>query len=244
MSGLKSWSDAFLAFFFPEVCQRCENHRARPDQGYLCDTCREGVRLVQPPFCQRCGLPFKGEITNEFECANCKIKDFQFCWARAAMEAADVALDVIHRYKYRGALYFEPFLAGVLIERASPLLQQATWDAIVPVPLHPLKKREREFNQAARLARCLGRSLHIPVNENWLQRVKYTRTQTKLARRERDENVKGAFLARNTPELSGKRIVLVDDVFTTGSTTNACASALRKSGAGQVCVWTVARALI
>ena len=112
---------------------------------------------------------------------------------------------------------------------------------IVPVPLHGLKEQEREFNQAERLARRLGAATGIPVNARLLRRVTPTRTQTLLSRSERAANVRHAFAHREGHSARGRSIVLVDDVLTTGATTNACARVLRAAGASQVCVWTVAR---
>jgi ComF family protein len=150
-------------------------------------------------------------------------------------------LDIIHRYKYNHALWFEPFLADLLARQAKPALADEKWDLVVPVPLHPLKLRQREFNQAERLARCLGRMLNLPVNTRVVRRVQFTQTQTMLGRPERAANVSTAFAPRAGSELQGQRVILVDDVMTTGATTSACARALRQAGAGDVCVWTVAR---
>jgi ComF family protein len=115
------------------------------------------------------------------------------------------------------------------------------WDCIVPVPLHAAKQREREFNQAERLARRLSRAANIPVRTDLIQRVKPTETQTQLNRAERASNVMDAFAARAGTALKGQKIIMLDDVMTTGATTNACARILRKAGAADVCVWTVAR---
>jgi ComF family protein len=162
--------------------------------------------------------------------------------ARSAVLADGLMLDVIHRYKYNRALWFEPFLAGLLISRAAPALASETWHYIVPVPLFPVKKREREFNQAERLAARLGRAANIEVNKGLLRRVKPTVTQTRLTREQRAANVREAFAFCGGKKLHGEKIVLLDDVLTTGATTNACARALRKAGAGEICVWTAARA--
>ena len=113
----------------------------------------------------------------------------------------------------------------------------------MPVPLHPARLREREFNQAERLARRLSAAMGIPLNTRLLQRVIPTQTQTLLSRAERLANVRRAFALRGAPALQGERIVLIDDVFTTGATTSACARVLRGAGAGQVSVWTVARGI-
>ncbi len=239
--GLKSWLEGLLAFFYPEVCQLCHVERATVDEGYIGPHCRQRVRWIKPPFCERCGLPFAGEITTSFECKSCGEMKLSFLWARAAVVARDVALEAIHRYKYQRALWFEPFLAGLLVQQARPLLGTHNCDLLVPVPLHPLKQREREFNQAERLARRLGQAVNLPVHTRLLQRVRPTRTQTQLSRVERAANVRRAFAVRPGMALHGERVVVVDDVMTTGATTNACAEALLAAGAGSVAVWTVAR---
>ena len=169
--------------------------------------------------------------------------DLQFCSARSAVVAGETVLDIIHRYKYQRAFWFEPFLAELLIKQAKPELRKEQWTWIVPIPLHPVKKREREFNQAERLAERLGAALDIPVKGDLLRRVLPTRTQTQLTRQERLINVRKAFAMKGNCRLKGERIVLVDDVLTTGATSSACAKVLKAAGAGEVCVWTVARGI-
>jgi competence protein ComFC len=236
-----SWLNAALGLLYPEVCQLCGEERATPAEGYVCAGCRAKARFIQQPFCEHCGRPYEGEITNQFECTNCREMEWHFQSARSAVVARDPVLDVIHRYKYQRALWFEPFLADLLIRAAGPALEQRKPSMIVPVPLHPTKQREREFNQAERLAQRLGAAVQIPVNKRLLRRVIPTRTQTQLSRQERLANVRNAFAMRGGQRLNGERIVLVDDVFTTGATTSACARVLAAAGAGEVCVWTVAR---
>ncbi len=240
----RTWLEAALGFLYPPVCQICGKARAGRTEGYVCGACRsgpEGVRLIRPPFCERCGLPFPGALTTPFECSNCRDQDLAFTTARAAAEASGLVLEVIHRYKYQRALWFEPFLAGLLVEAARPVLAAGRWDAVVPVPLHPLKEREREFNQAARLARHLSRATDIPMQPRWVRRVRPTQTQTRLDRTERAANMRRAFAPAPGVRCEGARVVLVDDVLTTGATTSSCARALRSAGAAEVCVWTVAR---
>jgi ComF family protein len=150
---------------------------------------------------------------------------------------------VILRYKYQRQLWFEPFLTRCLLRRAVPELARLKPSLVVPVPLHPVKEREREFNQATRLAAPLAAALGIPLNVRLLQRVSYTVTQTRLSRAGRAQNMHGVFAVRPGVRLSGQVVVLVDDVFTTGATTNACAKVLRAAGAAEVWVWTVARGI-
>ncbi|MGD0261051.1 MAG: ComF family protein [Verrucomicrobiota bacterium] len=239
--SVMGWLNAGLGLLYPEVCQLCGEARATPAEGYVCGGCRAKARFIREPFCERCGRPYEGDITTRFECANCGEMEWHFRSARSAVVARDPVLEVIHRYKYQRALWFEPFLAELLIRAAGPALAGKNGNMIVPVPLHPTKLREREFNQAERLANRLGAATQIPVNNRLLRRVVPTRTQTLLSRPERLANVRNAFAMRSGQRLNGERIVLLDDVFTTGATTSACAKVLMAAGAGEVCVWTLAR---
>ena len=242
-ASFKALSDTALGFIYPNVCQICGAERAVSTEGFVCSRCWQQVRFIKPPFCQRCGLPFEGDLTAPFECSNCREMNLHFRSARSAVSASGTVLEVIHRYKYKRAFWFEPFLADLLIREALPELRQEKWDWIVPVPLHPAKKRQREFNQAERLATYLSAATKIPMDTTLLRRVTATKTQTKLSRQERAENMRNAFALRDGRTLNGERILLFDDVFTTGATTDACARVLLAAGAAEVCVWTVARGL-
>jgi ComF family protein len=237
------WVNTGLGFFYPEICRLCESGRATVSDGFVCGRCWSQVRFIKPPFCERCGLPFAGDLTAPFECANCREMELHFRSARSAVVARGIVLEAIHRFKYRRQLWFENFLAGLFLREAVPALRGQDWDVIMPVPLHPLKQREREFNQAGRLAIRLADALNIPLNQKLLRRVTPTATQTLLTRRQRAVNMRGAFATGPGKRLNGERVVLVDDVFTTGATTSACARTLLAAGAGDVCVWTVARGL-
>jgi ComF family protein len=244
VQSARGWLNAALSFVYPEVCQLCEESRATPGQGFVCGDCRASVKFIEAPFCERCGMPYEGAVTTRIEeCANCCEMELHFRSARSAVATDDRVRDAILRYKYNRALWFESFLGELLVAQAKPALEKETWNWIVPVPLHPTKQRQREFNQAERLARVLGAATQIAVHDRLIKRTVPTRTQTKLSRDERIANMKNAFALYNGARLSGERIVLVDDVFTTGATTSACAKALRTAGAGEVCVWTVARGI-
>jgi ComF family protein len=240
-----------LGFFYPEICALCQNEPATSCDGFVGAKCWQQIRFVRPPFCERCGLPFEGDITTKFECTNCREMELHFTSARSAVllfgysgyKMRGIVHDVILRYKYLRQVWFEPLLADLLLREAVPVLRGQNWDFIAPVPLHPVKKREREFNQAERLAKHLSDATKIPLNEKILHRVKTTATQTLLTREQRAANMRGAFAIRNGTKLNGEKIILVDDVFTTGATTSECARALRAAGAGDICVWTVARGL-
>lgn len=239
----KTWLDAALSFLYPEVCQICGQEPATPGNGYVGTNCRKNVTIIAPPFCERCGLPFEGDINTSFQCANCREAKYAFTHARSAVPARATALDIIHRYKYQRAVWFEPFLGELFGQAAAPVLLLEHWDMIVPVPLHPMKLAEREFNQAETLGNRLASHIGVPLVSGCLKRIKPTESQTSLSRAERAANVRNAFAfnPRASELVVGKRIIVVDDVFTTGATTNACAKVLREHGAEAVCVWTLAR---
>lgn len=235
--------EALLGFFYPEACQLCGSQRATAVEGYVCATCAAQVKPIQPPWCEVCGRPYPGLMAGPFVCGLCRETRLHFRCARAAIAFESVAQEVIHRYKYQQALWFEPFLAQLLVAAARPELMGASWDYLVPVPLHRVKLREREFNQAERLASALSRATGIPLNTAMVERVQNTPSQTRLSRDERAANMRNAFAVKPGAMVAGARLVLVDDVMTTGATVNACARVLRKAGAADLCVWTLARGL-
>jgi competence protein ComFC len=239
---LRPWADAALSFIYPEVCALCGKHRALHQDGYVCPECWKQVRFIVPPFCDRCGLPFVGEIEVAFECGNCHEMELHFTSARSAVTARGPVLEAIHHYKYNGHLWYEEFLIGLLRPAAREWFAQERCEALVPVPLFPVKQRERGFNQAERLARRLSSIVNVPMENELLKRTLPTPSQTRLSRSERAENMRNAFALRQQNRIEGGHFVLVDDVFTTGATTSACAKLLLKAGAERVSVWTIARA--
>lgn len=233
---------AALELLYPHNCQLCL--RAIEDAtavGYVCAECLRNVHPIRAPFCQKCGLPFRGEITLTFECGNCRDKHYAFDRAIAAVTTQGIVRECVHRFKYARHEWFGKILAHYLIEAG---LQHFEWDAvdaIVPVPLHPRKLREREFNQAEFLGNKLSRAFQKPLITDNLRRVRDTQTQTRLDLHGRADNMRGAFAVKQPAAFSRKRLILVDDIFTTGATTNECASILLKAGAANVSVLTVAR---
>lgn len=172
---------------------------------------------------------------------NCGDREFSFEFATAAYRTRGVVRDLIHQFKYNRQLHLRHLLGRMLTEGfRDPRLSDLQPSVIVPVPLHPARKREREFNQAEVLAELAGRRLGLPV-EDCLRRTRYTKTQTHFHREERFGNLRGAFAPHPGPRMEGKVVALVDDVLTTGSTADACASVLREMGASAVVVIAVAR---
>ena len=240
--SIRRWFNAGLGFFYPEFCRLCEAERAPAAAGFVGARCRSQVRFIQPPFCERCGSPFAGDITTPFECTNPRdgtALHFRALGGRRPGRRAGGDPP----FQISGELWFENLLAGLFLREAVPALRGRDWKLIVPVPLHSLRQRKREYNPAKHLAAPRGRR-QIPLNERLLRRVIPTATQTLLTRQQRAENMRGAFAIRpSARSLNGEKVVLVDKNFITVTTTSACAQALRAAGAGDVCVWTVARGL-
>ena len=250
LSGALAWIQSVLdggvSFFYPPVCQLCRDFRADGADGYVCSGCLStpgALRPIETGYCSRCGLPFEGDVGETIACSNCRGLDLGFDWARASLVATPFVLDLVHRYKYRGGYWLEPLLMRLFVRQAMRELRAEDWDWVVPVPLHPVRERERGFNQARQLAVALSGALGIGMNDRVLERVRQTETQTALNRAQRRNNMSSAFRARPGATFldRGGRVLLVDDILTTGATTGACARVLKQAGAVRACVWTLAR---
>jgi len=172
---------------------------------------------------------------------NCGDRELAFDFATAAYRSRGVVRDLVHQFKYGRRLHLRGVLGRMLSEGfRDERLSALHPDAIVPVPLHPARQREREFNQAELLAHEAARRIRLPVLD-CLRRGRYTLTQTNFHREERFDNLEGAFCLAKGADVAGRTLAVVDDVLTTGSTASACAAALRHGGAAAVVVITVAR---
>ena len=239
MAGL---AQSCSAAIYPEVCQMCGDETAKPEEGFIGRGCQAKFKPIKPPFCRRCGQSFKGEFSGGFECANCKEMGFPFKFARAAMLANADMLEVIHRFKYEQALWLVPLFERMLSDSVLEQIRDWGGDCLVPVPLHPVSFRQRGFNQAEQLCRSICEKSGLIVEVRAIIRNRVTQSQTLLSRSARAANVRGAFEPYKV-KLDGRRVVLVDDVLTTGATTSDCARACKRAGAAEVGVWTLARGL-
>lgn len=226
--------------FFPRVCAGCG--AADPEaSAHLCWECLRELPLIRRPFCERCGDPVAGRVDHAYVCALCAGRGDAFTSARSAARYEGACAQAVRALKYHGATWVAGDLAGWLESVVRAEWPGVEFDAIVPVPLHPLRRRVREYNQAELLARGLGRRLRRPVRPRALRRVRATPSQTRLTVKDRAANMKNAFEARPCKNLSGARLLLVDDVMTTGATLHDAARALREGGASGVWAVTVAR---
>ncbi len=231
---------ALVSLFYPSLCEGCG--MSVPAGQYLCEPCLRRAPRISPPFCRKCSEPFPGDITSPFDCANCGHRTVHFEAAVSAYRSRGLVRQLLHEFKYRKALYLRYPLGQWLVEAMEDeRLRGQTFDLLVPVPLHPARQRSRGFNQAQLLAEVLSGHTDLPLRP-LLQRVRFTTTQTAFDRAERMENLRNAFRLRKNADVRGLRVLLIDDVLTTGSTLSECARVLRAGGAASVHAVTAARA--
>jgi ComF family protein len=240
---LKPFFAAALNFIFPPLCHVCRRFIPAAGELHICPGCRDLMPPVVSPLCCVCGIPFVGAGTDHV-CGRCSTMPPRFDAARAALAYDGASRDLIHAYKYRNKTHLRRPLALLTIERLSGFIQSRQPDLIMPVPLHRKKLASRGFNQALLLGEILSQRLEIPLDRHNLRRIRWTEPQINLAAGDRRANVKGAFAVHDPALLNGRRVLLVDDVLTTGSTAEECGRVLKAAGVTDVTVITVARALV
>lgn len=228
-----------LDAFLPPLCLGCSAAVDRP--GQLCATCWNGVRFIAPPVCAVCGAPFELETPEGTVCGVCLQNPPAFGRARAVFSYEGVGRDLVLGFKLADRTFAAPAFAAWLERAGAPLIAEA--DLLVPVPLHRWRLLGRRFNQAALIAHALARRTGRAWLPDALLRTRATPSQSRLSAAERARNVRGAFRVRPGAKasLEGRRVLLIDDVLTTGATAGACATALLKAGATSVDVLTLAR---
>ena len=238
-SRTHAWARALRDTVFPPSCLHCGDVVEASPLRHICTACAPLLQRVEPPCCPCCGHPFYGEASGERLCVHCEGLHPVFGEGRTAVVFKGPARALVHELKYRNGLFVLEDLAT--IAAGSPHVADFLRGAVlVPVPLHPRKQRERGYNQAAELARAWAAALGAGTRVvELLRRDLDTQTQTNLDREERRANLKNAFaLIPGVVITTHLRHVLIDDVFTTGSTLNACAHVLRRAGCVNVDVCT------
>ncbi len=238
------WYRQAFRFIMPVECISCSRPLVTDPVPFFCSPCWNRIEPITGPRCFRCDQPFVSSAaiswTPDHQCQHCLEQPPAFERAWTLFPYLPPFQDAICAFKYRGKSRLAHPLATLMI-RAIPAVIDA--DLIVPVPLHAGRLRDREFNQSLLLADLLGRYLNLPVVATALVRILATAPQTTLTRPERSRNLRRAFAVQNAGNLAGRRVLLIDDVFTTGTTVNQCAKTLLKAGASTVHVLTLARTI-
>jgi ComF family protein len=228
-----------LDFALPPLCPSCREPLG--DGIGLCASCWSRLSLIEPPYCARLGIPFVFDPGVGLLSMEAIANPPAYDRARAAVRYDDVASSLVHQFKYGDRLDLAPMMGRWMARAGRELLADA--DVLIPVPLHWRRLWARRFNQSATLAGAISDLCGVPVVHRGLKRVRATPQQVGLTKTARADNVQGAFQvpAEHKAEIAGRRLVLVDDVLTSGATVDACARALLRAGAGHVDVLVFAR---
>ena len=224
---MKPYAEALADLFYPQRCVGC----SRRSSDVLCRPCFEALPGITPPLCGRCGLPTAFEV---YGCDGCRTVELAFDGARAPLRYEGVGKGAVHALKYGG---YRPVVERLMAPLMAGSLEGERFDAVVAVPLHRARLAKRGFNQAEIIGRAVARRIGAPFLDT-LRAVRGTRDQVELTATERRENVAGAFEARGPME---GRVLLVDDVMTTGATLNECARVLKVNGTRKVHTLTLCR---
>lgn len=238
-SGLAHAGRFLVGAALPPLCAVCREPVGT--HGGLCSICWSRLAFITPPYCERLGIPFAYDPGPGVLSLEAIADPPAYGRARAAVRFDDVSRKLVHYFKYGDRLDLAPLLGRWMAAAGKPLLADA--DALVPVPLHWRRLWLRRFNQSAALAQAIGRESGLPVIHESLRRAKPTAQQVGLTRTERARNVQGAFAvsAEARASVAGRKLILVDDVLTSGATVDACARVLLRAGAASVDVLVFAR---
>jgi ComF family protein len=241
---LREALDALAAVFFPAPCRICEKVLLTASRVPVCAECLASLAPLRGTLCARCGrllLSPAAALLPEPHCQLCRRGAYDFDLARSFGAYDDTMVRAIVLLKYHSVKPLGAWFAERLAETIASAPDKFAADVVVPVPLHPSRQRERGYNQAELIARPLARRLGLPLKPYLLARTRPRPEKLKLTRRERWLSVRGAYAMGRTGRIDKMRVLLVDDVFTTGATLDACSRALRGAGAARVVGLTVAR---
>ena len=239
---LREALDALASLAFAAPCRICEATLTTASRIPVCEACLDALRPIAGPLCATCGRPFASVAAVAAAqplCHLCRRSVYDFDRARSFTPYDDLATKAVVLLKYHAVTP----LAGWFAEQLAELVraEKLVADVVVPVPLHLQRRRERGHNQAELIARPLAARLGLPLQPALLVRTKPRPAKHRLTRKERWSSVRGAYAAQERANIDKQRVLLVDDVFTTGATLDACSRALRKAGAAGIIGVTVAR---
>ena len=241
LAGSRAAARGAVDMIWPPTCIHCR--AAIQDAHGLCPACWRGLSLIERPYCERLGTPFAVDHGGPMLSPEAIANPPAFDHARAVALYDDTARALVTKLKFSDRADLALTMGRMMAAAGRDLLDQA--DAIVPVPLHRLRFWQRRYNQAALLAAAVAKASGVPHHDLWLARIRRTPPQVGLSKAQRAANLTGAFRVpqAHAAALAGRRIVLIDDVLTTGATVSAAARALRRAGAARIDVLTFAHAV-
>ncbi len=236
------WLKAFIDLLFPPACTLCGGSTVQSEPECLCSRCWLQIEYIQPPLCVCCGNIVSGNPAHNHLCGTCRRNPPYFSRARSSIRYDQPVRILLHRLKYHGDTTVLPALRWIIAH--SHVDQPGAVDLIVPIPLFVSRLKQRGFNQADILAREYFPERTKDIRSDLLRRGRDTGAQTSLSGAARRNNLRSAFYIKNGGGVRGKRICLIDDVYTTGTTVNECAKTLMEGGAEEVQVLTLARVVM
>lgn len=241
---LSDYLHSLLDLFYPRYCLHCNHALKNSEEHYLCGDCKKNIPYINDPCCIRCGSVFGPYTTSPGKegCSLCKGRNLSFDTLTAVSYYHGVIKTLIHKFKYARQKFLYNLLNDILITHKKPKELAANIDIIVPVPLHWLKKVHRGFNQSELLSLGIHKYAQKPISRNNLCRIKNTASQTRLSKTQRHINIHNAFFVKYPESFRGKKILLVDDVLTTGVTASECSKKLKEAGAESIHVLILAKA--
>ncbi len=232
---------SLVDLIYPPVCAGCGGE-VEPTGPPACDACLHSTPRIERPVCQTCGSSVENPHTKR--CPECPEKAY-YHRARALLDYQDETVKhLIHGLKFQFQTGLAAPLGALLLNAFDDYFKDEHYDAIVPVPLHRRRKRQREFNQATLIAQAIHTKHNLPIVENVVARTRHTKPQTSVAPPKRKTNVVGAFEVKDASQIEGARLLIVDDIYTTGSTINELSRVLIEAGAKHVDVLTLSRSLL
>jgi ComF family protein len=248
--GVRRWfaeaGDAIVSIFFPAGCRICDRMLVTASRVPICQECLCSFERLPANVCEICGRPLPGLAERDSQpllCPACRDRTYAFDRARSFAVYKDALVQAILLLKFEQIGPLGAWFAGQLADTVSNGANSLAADIVVPVPLHRERERERGYNQAALISKPLSKRLRLPHKAVLLMRTRARPDKRILSLEERWESVRGAFATRPGSQVDNQRVLLVDDVLTTGATLDACARALREAGAKSVIGLTVARAV-
>lgn len=234
---------ALAELLFPSLCLSCGRVLSERGKHSFCPDCHSKIRFVREPICPSCGIPYPVEEGPVHVCGECILRPPLIGAARSLGVYESVLHELIHAFKYGGNPTLGERLGRLMADHAYPGFHVRDYSLIVPVPLHSRRLRQRGYNQSVILAREIAKRHGVAMDFRALRRIVDTDSQTGLKKKERQSNIKHAFSLPDPEAIRGRRVLLVDDVYTTGSTLGECARILLEGGADAVGALTLARAI-
>lgn len=240
---MNTWLESLITFIYPAKCRCCEMPMGVGGVHYICDTCWEKIEFLSTPWCGICGTPLNSSASNNNDvCADCRKQPPWYGKRRAIAFYEPTVRGAIHLFKYEKKRILAKHLNQLIQAHLPTDFFAADYDFLIPIPLHTRRQRDRGFNQSEQIAQSIAELWHVPVRMDILFRIKDTAPQSSMnSREERIENIADAFEVRSIETITNQRILLVDDIYTTGTTVDEASRVLLTGNPTEVDILTLAR---